>query len=833
MDCDRSSILKSQGLSQAFALRRQDEEGYNELPIARPRKFFHFVLDVTREPMVFLLVACGLIYFFLGDRQEAWMLLGFLFLIIGITVYQERKAERALEALRDLSSPRALVLRDGLRMRIPGREVVRDDIAFVSEGDRVPADGTLLSGAHVATDESLLTGESLPVDKAPHQKLYAGTTLVRGQGVMQVSEIGIHTELGKIGKSIQHAAKEPTRLESQTRSLVRRLSWISTSLCILVVVVYALTRHNWLSGFLAGLSLAMAILPNELPAVLTIFLALGAWRMSRRRVLTRKIPAIENLGSASVLCVDKTGTLTLNRMTVQQIYAAESFYSLSSPSSGQIPEKFHEVLEFGILASRKDPFDPMEKAFLEAGNQFLNGTEHLHPAWNLQKEYPLSDELLSISHAWRPARTGEYVIGAKGAPESIVDLCHLSLSDAALVSRRAAEMAENGLRVLGVAKAKLGSAALPEKQHDIAFEFVGLAGLADPIRSGVPQAIAECHSAGVRVVIITGDHPATARSIARQIGLQNPERVLTGDEFSRMSESQMLQAAKEMSVFSRMTPTLKLKLVKALKDGGEIVAMTGDGVNDAPALKTANIGIAMGKRGTDVARESAAIVLLDDDFASIVEAIRMGRRTYANLQSAFVYLLAAHLPIAGISVLPVLLELPLVLLPVHIAFLHLIIEPTCSIVFEAQPSESALMMRPPRRASESLFSRKVFGPSLIQGGGVLVALLLIFVISLHRGQGELDARTLTFTTLIISNLALIITSTTVRFWKNRILLWIIGMTLVMLGCVLYIPSLRELFRFSSLHGVDLGICLIVGVLSVFGLQLLDCLLYCYEQRRGA
>ncbi|MDR3607364.1 MAG: cation-translocating P-type ATPase [Oligoflexia bacterium] len=818
--------LLSEGLSGALVLRRQEEEGFNELPISRPRRLIHFAAEVLREPMVFLLIGCGLIYLVLGDRQEAIMLLGFLFIIVGITIYQERKAEHALDALRNLSSPRALVLRNGERRRIPGREVVRGDIAFVNEGDRVPADGKLLSGSFVSTDESLLSGESVPVDKNADDSLYAGTTVVRGQGVIRVTAIGPRTELGKIGKSIQVAAKEPTRLESQTRALVWRLSWVAAFLCVLVVIVYGFTRHDWLAGFLAGLSLAMAILPNELPAVLTIFLALGAWRMSQRRVLTRKMPAMENLGAATVLCVDKTGTLTLNKMSVQELYASDSFFSLSSLGHGPIPEEFHEVLEFGILASRQDPFDPMEKAFLEAGKLFLGGTEHLHPDWSLKREYPLSSELLSISHAWKSAKYEGHVVGAKGAPEAIIDLCHLNPAATERIAKKVTEMAEKGFRVIGVAKAKLKSAALPEKQHDFDFEFVGLVGLADPIRPGVPQAIAECRSAGIRVVMITGDHPNTARSIGRQIGLAHAENVLTGSELARISDPELQEVARNVSIFSRMTPDLKLRLVTALKNDGEIVAMTGDGVNDAPALKTADIGIAMGGRGTDVAREAAAIVLLDDDFSSIVEAIRMGRRVYANLQSAFIYLLSAHVPIAGISVLPVLLKLPLVLLPVHIAFLHLIIEPACSIAYEAEPARPATMRVPPRGKEESLYNRKMFLPSLARGGSVLAALLLIYVISLYRGQGELDARALTFTTLIISNLTLIVmiqkeTGEQKRpVALNQVTLTIIAAAVVLLAIVLYVPPLRNLFRFSTLHAEDLGICIGVGILSAAWVELI-------------
>lgn len=830
------------GLTSATVLRRLEEEGYNELPIGRSKRFYHFVLEVIREPMVFLLIACGSVYLILGDHQEAWMLLGFLFIIVGITVYQETKTERALEALKNLSSPRALVLRDGRKVRIAGREVVREDIVFIREGDRIPADGILISDSIVTVDESTLTGESIPVEKfsdsnstsrneavlTRSEGLYAGTTLVRGQGIMRVIATGPRTDLGKLGKSIRNGHREATQLEIQTRRLVRTLAWIAGSLCILVAILYAFTAGNWLDGFLAGLTLAMAILPNELPAVLTIFLALGAWRISQRRVLTRKMSAVENLGAATVLCVDKTGTLTLNRMSIQKLFSQGRLLDLSNSPVKSLPDEFHEILEFGILASSQNPFDPMEKAFLSAGTHYLQGTEHLHSDWILIKEYPLSSDLLSISHAWKSKLTGESIIGAKGAPEAIIDLCHMDSVSAKRISQVAEEMAKEGLRVLGVAKSRTGSKDLPQKQHDFDFQFVGLVGLADPTRPEVPQAVAECTSAGVRVVMITGDHPNTARSIARQIGLQNSERVIIGSELNQINESDLRQVIKQVTIFSRMVPEQKLRLVKAFQANGEVVAMTGDGVNDAPALKHADIGIAMGGRGTDVARESAALVLLDDDFSSIVEAIRMGRRIYSNLRSALVYLLAVHVPIAGMSVLPVIFRLPLVLLPIHIAFLHLIIEPTCSIAFEAEPASPRIMKTPPRKRTDPLFNRMLFLRSLIHGTSVLITLIIVYIVAIFRKQGEEDARALTFTTLIISNLALIFASRAPLPFensggiksRNRILWWITGSSIAILSVVLYVPTWRNLFRFSILHAADIFICLTVGILSVFWLEML-------------
>lgn len=825
----RANNLRSAGgLSRSFVLKRQEEEGYNELPLSKPRRIYHILFGILQEPMVYLLWGCGVVYFVIGDRQEASMLMGFLVLIIGIEIFQEQKAERALESLRALSSPRALVLRDGHKQRIPGKEVVREDLIFISEGDKVPADGILIAGSNIATDESLLTGESTPVTKETKSNIFAGTTIVRGQGVALVTAIALQTEIGKIGKSIQTTEYQRTKLEGETDSLVRRVAWISGAVCVLVFIIYAITRGSWLEGFLAGLTLAMAILPNELPAVLTIFLALGAWRLSQRRVLTRKLPAVENLGSATVLCVDKTGTLTINQMKIQKLFANGQTIDLSCSDVKILPENFHETLEFGILASRQDPFDPMELAFISAGGQYLKGTEHLHTDWALEKEYPLSPELLAISHAWRTNMEGGYVIGAKGAPEAIIDLCHMDPTQAAGTNRIAEDMAREGLRVIGVAKAHSDAMPLPSGQHAFHFSFIGFIGIADPIRPEVPKAIAECRSAGIRVIMLTGDHPITARSIAKKIGLRHPDRVVTGTELKELSESELVRTCKEVSVFSRVSATQKLELVKALKADGEIVAMTGDGVNDAPALKSASIGIAMGARGTDVARESSDLVLLDDDFGSIVEAIRMGRRIYSNLKNALKYLFSIHIPIAGMSVFPVLFKLPLVLLPIHIALLHLIIEPASSVAFEVEPASELTMSTPPRSPQESLFNRKLWLRSILNGVSILAALLTIFLIALWRGQGEFEARALVFTTLIISNVMLIFVSCssektlTKKLFKarNRVIKVIAISSVILLLCVLYVPNLRELLKFSFLHWDDLAICLSVGVSSILWIEYL-------------
>ncbi len=823
-----------QGLSEPEAAERLRKEGYNELPSTKRRSFFAIAYEVIKEPMFLLLIGGGTIYLMLGDVREAVMLLGFVFVVMGITLYQERKTERALEALRDLSSPRALVVRDGIQKRIAGREVVRDDIIIVSEGDRVPADAVLIKSVNLSVDESLLTGESVPVRKTQTTKcermsrpggddlpcIYSGTLAVQGIGIGKVLTTGPCTELGKIGKALQSIEPEETLLQRETGALVRKLALIGLSLCSVVVVVYGLTRHDWLKGLLAGITLAMAMLPEEFPVVLTIFLALGAWRISKKRVLTRRVPAVETLGSASVLCVDKTGTLTMNQMAVRKVYVREKFCDPEA-GSGTLDEDMHEVLEFSILASQQDPFDPMEKALRELGERGLRNTEHLHNDWSLVQEYPLSTHLLAMSRVWKSPDSKSYVIAAKGAPEAIFDICHLDEKEIANLSKCINTMAADGLRVIGVAKAAFGNPALPGGQHDFRFEFLGLIGLADPVRPRVAEAIRECSNAGIRVVMITGDYPVTAQNIGKQIGLKQPESIITGQELEKMDEAELRKRIRTVNVFARVVPEQKLRLVYALKAVGEVVAMTGDGVNDASALKSSHIGIAMGGRGTDVAREASAIVLLDDDFSSIVQAVRMGRRIFDNIKKAMAYIMAVHVPIAGMSLIPVVFNWPLVLLPVHIVFLELIIDPACSIVFEAEAEEANVMGRPPRNLADPMFNRRTLAFSLLQGVGVLCIVLAVFLVAIHRGLGEYEARALSFTTLIIANTGLIMTN---RSWTRSMFdsirtpnaaFWsVVGGALFFLALVIYVPFLRDLFKFSALHVSDLLVCLVAGAVSI-------------------
>jgi len=814
--------LKLSGLTQKEVDIRLHKDGFNELPLQKKQSVLVTFFNVLREPMLLMLLGSGAIYMLLGEPKDALMLLTFVFVVVGITFYQERKTERALDALKNLSSPRALVIRDGEQKHVFGRELVKDDIIILHEGDRVPADAQIISSTNLFIDESLLTGESLPVLKSKEDDLiYSGTMVTQGRAVAKVTAIGINTEIGKIGKSLQTIKDEDTLLKKETGKIVKNYTIIGMSLSVLVVVIYILTKGNVVKGLLAGITLGMSMLPEEFPVVLLIFLTLGAWRISKRKVLTRKTAAIETLGATTALCVDKTGTLTLNKMRLDGIIVDNNYYDTQNNGDQKLPEQFHPLYEYALLASQRNPFDPIEKEIRLKGEKYLLRTEHIHPNWSLVQEYPLSKELFALSHVWRSPDYQDYVIAAKGAPEAIADLCHFDQKQTQELSHNIKLMSEKGLRVLGVAKALFYQSDLPKTQHDYNFEFVGLIGFTDPVRSTIAQSVKECDAAGVRIIMITGDYPGTAQYIARQIGLKNPDKFITGADLLSLDHLQLREKIKNVNIFARVVPEQKLAIVNALKANGEIVAMTGDGVNDAPALKSAHIGIAMGERGTDVAREAADLVLLNDDFSSIVSAIRLGRRIFDNLRKAIAFILSVHIPIAGMSLLPVLFNLPIILFPAHIAFLELIIDPACSVVFESEKEEYNVMNRPPRDLKQPMFNKQMFALSLLQGLSILTTVFIVFLISLHYGLGEKEARTMAFMTIVFGNLMLIVInlSHTDNFIdilksKNRSLFLVLFGAFGFLLLILNIPFLRNIFYFSTVSAKQLLTTFAVAAISL-------------------
>jgi len=830
-----------QGLSQKEADRLLKTDGFNELPSQKKKGDFSIFLKILSEPMLILLVISGTIYFFLAETGDTIMILSFVFLIIGITFYQERKTEKTLEVLKKLSSPRALVIRDSEQKRITGREVVKGDIIIIHEGDRVPADAVVLSCENLSIDESLLTGESIPVrkiewdKKAKKQKpggddlpfVYSGSMVASGRGIIKVISIGLNTEIGKIGKSLESIKEEDTLLHKETDKIVRLFAVVGIAFCGLVVLLYVIIKGNIMQGLLAGITLSMAMLPEEFPVVLLIFLTLGAWRISRRKVLTRRSAAIETLGAATVLCADKTGTLTLNKMELTSLYSTGSFYELSNLASTDLPEKFKTLLEYGVLASQKDLFDPLEKELNKMAGLYIKDIDKTYDNFDLVKEYPLSKKLLALSHVWQSFDKKKIIVASKGAPESVLELCHISGDEKKETLEKVKKMSEKGMRVLGVAKAVFSGDDLPDNQHDFKFEFVGLLGFVDLIRPTAPNAVKEAYEAGIRVIMITGDYPGTAQFIAQQVGIKNYEKYLTGEDLERMNHLELREEIKTVNIFARIAPEQKLLIVNALKANNEIVAMTGDGVNDAPALKAAHIGIAMGERGTDVAREASSLVLLNDDFSSIVVAVRLGRRIYDNLKRAMGYILAVHVPIAGMSILPLIFNMPIVLLPAHIAFLELIIDPACSTVFEAEKEDKDIMKRPPRNLHQKIFNLKTVLISLLQGLGVLVASFVLFIFAVNSGMGEAESRSFAFASLVLANLMLIIINLSwskniykIIFSANKILIIILAYTILCLFAVLYIPFFANLFHLAPLSLKDFMLVGIATFLSLIWFEFL-------------
>ncbi|GAA2104076.1 HAD-IC family P-type ATPase [Microlunatus panaciterrae] len=835
---DATADLALVGLTTKEAARRLATEGPNELPTEKPRNLLQQAWQVLRQPMLMLLAVAGTVNFLLAEPLDGIVLISFVVVVIGISIYQEHKTEGALAALRDLSAPRALVIRDGVQMRIAGRDLVRGDWVVLAEGDRVPADGVLVESVNFAVDESALTGESVPVRKASIDAgslsaamgppggdatpwVYSGTLVVKGRGLTLVKGTGASTELGRIGTALSTIEVERTPLQREIDRLVRFIAVLGLAAAALVVLVYRLTRGAWLEGLLAGIATAMAMVPEEFPVVLTVFLALGAWRMSQKHVLTRRSAVIETLGSATVICVDKTGTLTMNSMTVADLIVGEEVFTLDAQP---LPEAFHTIAEFSVLASPIDPFDPMDKAFTVLGERYLQQTEHLHADWELVREYALSENMLALSHVWRSPTNSHYVVAAKGAPEAIAALCHLGPEELASLTAQVERATASGQRVLAVARALVDQDEdLPTEQQGFDFEYLGLAGLLDPVRPGVAHAVAECASAGVRTVMITGDYPGTAMAIAREVGLDHGAGYITGPELQVIDDDELASRVRSVSVFARMVPGQKLRLIRALKANGEVVGMTGDGVNDAPALRAADIGMAMGARGTDVAREAAALVITDDDFASIAAGVRQGRGIFDNLRKAMSYIIAVHVPIVGMSLVPIFVgDWPLVLLPAQIAFLELIIDPACSVVFEAEEFDPAIMDQQPRGLEEPMFRRRVLILAVLQGLSMLAAVLAVFLWTVLTGRPDTVVRSITFATLVIGNLALILVNRSWRLsiWRtfrerrNGTLKWILTATLLLLIVVLSVPWLREAFNLGPVRAVDWLLALLAGVAGV-------------------
>lgn len=826
------------GLDSRVARRRLAEVGPNELPVERPHTLLHQVWGVVREPMLLLLLAAGAINFLLAEALDAAILASFVLLVIFISLYQRRKTENALGALRNLSSPRALVLRDGARMRIAGRDVVPGDMVILAEGDRVPADGVLVEAINLCIDESTLTGESVAVSKSADGVetamglpggdgtpwVFSGTLVVRGHGAARVLATGAATALGRIGGELRTLESPRTRLQREFDRLVWVFAGVGVLAAIAVIVIYGLTRGNWLEAGLAGITTAMALLPEEIPVVFSLFLALGAWRMSKVRVLTRRPPVIETLGSATVVCVDKTGTLTRNAMTVREIGVGDETHVLDGKG---MSANLDQVVSIAASACPVEGVDPMDRAFLDLAERMHVATYRADS--RLVQEYALTDGLRCVGHAWQH-RDGSLDIAVKGAPEDMLRLSVLPPAEREGWHRRVEVATADGLRVLGVGIVHLASTRdLPSTLVGLPVEFLGIAGLHDPVRDGVPEAIAACRRAGVRVVMITGDYPGTALAIAREIGIDVDAGCVTGDALASMDDVECARSASRVSVFARMVPEQKLRLVRALQADGEVVGMTGDGVNDAPALRASDIGIAMGGRGTDVAREAADLVVVDDDFTSITAGIRQGRGIFANLRKALTYIVAVHVPIVGMSLIPVMVaDWPIVLMPVEVALLQFIIDPACSISFEAEPVDPRVMDEPPRLLESSMFGRAELLLALAQGLVVLAVVFGAYLWSMGSGKPDDVVRSFTFVTLVSGNAALILVNRSrhVSVWetvvrrRNPALLLFLSLGLAVITVLMVVPWLREALKLGELTPGEWLLAVALGLLAVVWFEVL-------------
>ncbi|WP_427914927.1 cation-translocating P-type ATPase [Ramlibacter sp. MMS24-I3-19] len=796
----------SMGLTASEAQDRLRQFGPNASDETEDHRLRTVLASVASEPMFLLLLAAAAVYLLIGDLAEGLLLSFFAVVSVGLVMWQQYRGETALQALRALAVRHVRVVRDGEVQRIPSAGVVPGDLMLVAEGERIAADAVLHDAQALQVDESLLTGESMPVrkradpaaleDAVPGGEdsahVFAGTLVVGGHGVARVTCTGRQTQMGRVGASLATIDTEPTPLQRDLGRLVRRFGWLAIGLCACLLLWHGIAMQDWVQGLLSALVFAMSLLPQEFPMVLAIFIGLAGWRMARLQVLARRPVVIEALGATTVLCVDKTGTLTENRQRLDRLVTADADVDLAS--AALLPPSAEALLEHAMLASRRGGVDPLDLALLERGDALLGAR---HAGWNVRREYALAPELPAMSQVWTRA-DGVQVVATKGAAEAIATLCRLDAPRRRALAERVDALAGEGLRVLAVAGGRLDGQELPDRQEGFALTFLGLVAFEDPLRADVPEVVARAHAAGIAVVMITGDHAATALAVARQAGIDTRGGALSGEQLGSMSPEALREAVRQVRVFARILPHQKLALVQALQDDGEVVAMTGDGVNDAPALKAAHVGIAMGRRGTDVAREAAGLVLLDEKLTSILAGVRAGRRTFDNLRHAATYIVAIHVPIAGLALLPLVFGMPPMLLPAHVVLTEMVVDPMCTFAFEGVPERGDIMRRPPRPARDALVGRTTLRQGVLEGALLLAAVLAIAVLGL-RWLDESQARTLCVVALTTGNLLLVWVNTGPhgrRSAAQRALVAISGGTALVVVTAIVWPPLRALLRFA-------------------------------------
>ncbi|WP_309642353.1 cation-translocating P-type ATPase [Flavobacterium sp.] len=814
------------GLSESEVLQSRIKNGSNSLEHQEKNHLLHSLIEMVKEPMFLLLVAATTIYFITGDYGDGIFMAAAILLVSTISLYQESRSQNAIENLRKLSQPKSKVIRNGDLTEILSDEIVIGDCMQVEEGTFIPADGMILQSNDFSVNESILTGESLAVFKnsdSENNQVFQGTITASGLAICQVTAIGNQTQLGKIGSNIASIEEEKTPLQIQIGNFVKKMSIIGLIIFAIVWGINYYHSQQLLESLLKALTIAMSVIPEEIPVAFTSFMALGAWRLMKMGIIVKQTKTVETLGSATVICTDKTGTITENKMALAQWYTLAD-NAIQNPKE-KLNQTDQELLSLSMWSSEPIPFDAMEVALHEAYSKMKIKDERPH--YKLIHEYPLSGKPPMMTHVFENAK-GNRIIAAKGAPEALIACSKLSKKETQQILAAIDTMTHEGYRVLGVGVAEFSGKNYPKTQQEFAFHFKGLVAFYDPPKANIKSVFETFYKAGIDVKIVTGDNAATTTTIANQIDFKNTTDVLNGDALMAMSDKVLKTKVMETSIFTRMFPEAKLKIIKALKDNNQIVAMTGDGVNDGPALKSAHIGIAMGKKGTEIAKDAANLILIDDDFAKMVDAIAMGRKIYLNLKKAIQYIISIHIPIILIVFIPLALGwmYPNIFTPVHIIFLEVIMGPTCSIIYENEPMESNLMLQKPRPLSNTFFNWKEILISIIQGLVITLGLLFVYQYCLAENCTEAQTRTTVFLTLIVSNIILTLENrsfyysifTTIRY-KNNLVPMIIGVTILITSLLLFIPAFSMFFAFDAITTAQLAMSILVGSVAVLWIEI--------------
>jgi Ca2+-transporting ATPase len=819
-----------QGLSNEEVIQSRKENGTNSLEHQDKNHFIASLIEMFKEPMFLLLLLATSIYFITGEYSNGIFMLAAIVLVSAISLFQESKSRNAIEELKKLSQPKSKVIRNGDIIEIPSEEIVLGDLIQTEEGTFVPADGTIIQSNDFSVNESILTGESLSVfknEKSENNQVFQGTIVASGLAICEVTAIGNQTQLGKIGKSIESIVEEKTPLQLQIGNFVKKLSLVGL---IIFIIVWAVNYYNsrlLLDSLLKALTLAMSIIPEEIPVALTTFMALGAWRLMKMGIIVKHTKTVETLGSATVICTDKTGTITENKMSLAQWYTlSNNTMNGNENSNEKISTEEQELLAISMWASEPIPFDGMEIALHEAYSKL--DIDDARPHFKLIHEYPLDGKPPMMTHIFENQK-GTRIIAVKGAPEAIIACSKLSKDEVQKINNAIESMSEEGFRVLGVGVSEFVGKPFPKTQQEFAFNFLGVVAFYDPPKENIKKVFDTFYNAGIQVKIVTGDNATTTSTIARQIGFNNPENTLNGDELMKMDDATLKKKVMETTIFTRMFPEAKLKIIEALKANNQIVAMTGDGVNDGPALKSAHIGIAMGKKGTEIAKQAANLILIEDDLAKMTDAIAMGRKIYINLKKAIQYIISIHIPIVLIVFIPLVLGwiYPNIFSPVHIIFLEIIMGPTCSIIYENEPMESNLMLQKPRPLTNTFFNLKEITISIVQGLVITLGLLLVYQYCVRENCTESVTRTVVFLTLIASNIFLTLANrsfyysifTTIKY-KNNLVLMIIGITILITSLLLFVPVFSHFFMFETVSTVQIGMSILVGFVSVMWIEII-------------